>query len=83
VSADAAAPRYTFPKPTALPLEAAFDGGRLTSEGGPPRLAAAEAAHGLCAAFARTGRRRAAPTTATTASTCSTRCWSSTARRAN
>src|SRR5215212_3549368 len=52
MSADSAAPRYPFATPTALPLEAAFDGGRLTSDGGLPWLAEADAALGLCAAFA-------------------------------
>ena len=52
MSADSATPRYTFAMPTPLPLEAAFDGGRLTSDGGPPWLAEADAALGLCAAFA-------------------------------
>ena len=37
---------------TPLPLTAAFDGGRLTSDGGLPWLAEADAALGLCAAFA-------------------------------
>jgi hypothetical protein len=35
-----------------LPLEASFDGGRLTSDGGLPWLEQAENALGLCAAFA-------------------------------
>ncbi len=35
-----------------LPLEAAFDAGRLTSDGGLPWLAEADAALGLCAALA-------------------------------
>jgi hypothetical protein len=35
-----------------LPLEASFDGGRLTSDGGLPWLEQADAALGLCAAFA-------------------------------
>jgi len=52
VSTDSATPRYSFATPTPLPLEAAFDGGRLTSDGGLPWLAEAEAALGLCAAFA-------------------------------
>jgi len=39
-----------LPVPTRLPLEASFDGGRLTADGGLPWLA--EAALGLCAAFA-------------------------------
>src|SRR5438477_2208332 len=43
---------YTFATSTALALEATFDGGRLTSDGGLPWLAEAEAALGLCAAFA-------------------------------
>jgi Transposase DDE domain group 1 len=34
-----------------LPLEASFDGGRLTSDGGLPWLGEAEATLGLCAAF--------------------------------
>jgi hypothetical protein len=37
-----------------LPLEVRFDGGRLTSDGGLPWLERAEAALGLCAAFAAT-----------------------------
>ena len=51
MSADCAAPPLTFAT-TPLPLTAAFDGGRLTSDGGLPWLAEAEAALGLCAAFA-------------------------------
>ena len=35
-----------------MPLEASFDGGRLTSDGGLPWLEQAELATGLCAAFA-------------------------------
>ena len=50
--ADSATPRYPFATPAPLPLEAAFDGGRLTSDGGLPWLAEADAALGLCAAFA-------------------------------
>ena len=42
----------TFPTPTPLPLQAAFDGGRLTSDGGLPWLAQADAALGLCALIA-------------------------------
>jgi hypothetical protein len=38
--------------PVPLPLAATFDGGRLTSDGGLPWLGEAEAALGLCAAFA-------------------------------
>ena len=41
-----------FPALPPLPLEASFDGGRLTSDGGLPWLAQADAALGLCAAFA-------------------------------
>jgi hypothetical protein len=44
--------RYTFAPSTALALEACFDGGRLTSDGGLPWLAAAEDAVGVCAALA-------------------------------
>jgi hypothetical protein len=43
---------YTFPTATALPLHAAFDGGRLTSDGGLPWLAEADTALGLCALIA-------------------------------
>jgi Transposase DDE domain group 1 len=41
-----------FDTPTGVPLEAAFDGGRLTSDGGLPWLAEADQALGLCAALA-------------------------------
>jgi Transposase DDE domain group 1 len=47
-----ATPTYTFATATALALEATFDGGRLTSDGGLPWLAEAEAASGVCAALA-------------------------------
>lgn len=47
-----ATPVFRFAAPAALPLEASFDGGRLTSDGGLPWLDQAEAALGLCAAFA-------------------------------
>jgi Transposase DDE domain group 1 len=47
-----ATPAYEFATATALALEAAFDGGRLTSDGGLPWLAEAEAATGICAALA-------------------------------
>jgi len=47
-----ATPSYEFATATALALEAAFDGGRLTSDGGLPWLAEAEAATGICAALA-------------------------------
>jgi len=43
---------YAFATSTALALEAAFDGGRLTSDGGLPWLAEAEGAVGICAALA-------------------------------
>jgi hypothetical protein len=49
---DSATPVHTFATSTALPLLAAFDGGRITSDGGLPWLAEAEAALGVCAAFA-------------------------------
>ena len=39
--------------PLTVPLEAAFDAGRLTSDGGLPWLAEADRALGLCAALAR------------------------------
>ena len=44
---------FTFPTSTTLPLQAAFDGGRLTSDGGLPWLAEADNALGLCALIAR------------------------------
>ena len=44
--------RLRFAGPASLPLEASFDGGRLTSDGGLVWLAEAEAAIGVCAAFA-------------------------------
>ena len=47
-----ATPMYTFATSTALALEATFDGGRLTSDGGWPWLARAEEAVGICAALA-------------------------------
>jgi hypothetical protein len=43
---------YRFSATASLPLEASFDGGRLTSDGGLPWLAQAETALGLGAAFA-------------------------------
>lgn len=45
-------PRLQFETATGIPLVAAFDGGRLTSDGGPPWLAEAEAATGVCATLA-------------------------------
>lgn len=41
-----------FDTPVGLPLEAAFDAGRLTSDGGLPWLAAADQALGVCDALA-------------------------------
>ena len=38
--------------PAPLPLEASFDGGRLTSDGGLPWVGAAAAALGVCRALA-------------------------------
>jgi hypothetical protein len=52
VSPQSATSRYTFATATALALEAAFDGGRLTSDGGLPWLAEAEEALGVCRALA-------------------------------
>src|SRR3712207_1779701 len=49
---DCATPSYAFATPTSLPLHAAFDGGRLTSDGGLPWLAEADTALGLCALIA-------------------------------
>ena len=49
---DATTPTLRFDSPAGMPLEAAFDAGRLTSDGGLPWLAEADAALGLCAAFA-------------------------------
>lgn len=47
-----ATPVHRFSGAAPLPLEARFDGGRLTSDGGLPWLEHAEQAVGLCAAFA-------------------------------
>jgi hypothetical protein len=47
-----ATPVFAFSGSAPLPLEARFDGGRLTSDGGLPWLEAAETAVGLCAALA-------------------------------
>lgn len=51
--AESATDVFRFATTTAHNLEARFDGGRLTSDGGLPRLAEAEADLGICAAFAR------------------------------
>lgn len=45
--------QFSFATRTGRPLEAAVDGGRLTSDGGLPWLAEAEDELGICAAFAR------------------------------
>src|SRR5262245_36707182 len=45
-------PIVRFAVPAALPLEASFDGGRVTSDGGLPWLDQAEGPLGICAAFA-------------------------------
>jgi hypothetical protein len=47
-----ATPVLRFAVPAPLSLEASFDGGRLTSDGGLPWLDQADTALGLCAAFA-------------------------------
>lgn len=44
--------RYPFRHPTALQLEAAFDGGRFTSDGGLPWLAKVDGESGWRAALA-------------------------------
>jgi hypothetical protein len=49
---DATTPTLRFDRPAGVPLEAAFDAGRLTSDGGLPWLAEADAALGLCVALA-------------------------------
>src|SRR5688500_16054318 len=46
--ANSTTPRYGFDSSVGVPLEAAFDAGRLTSDGGLPWLAEADAALGLC-----------------------------------
>src|ERR671938_1906697 len=45
-------PQLCFDSPAGLPLEAVFDAGRLTSDGGLPWLAEADRGLGLCAALA-------------------------------
>jgi hypothetical protein len=52
LTSDSATGSFTFATDTSLALEVAFDGGRLTSDGGLPWLAEAEDALGLLAAFA-------------------------------
>ncbi len=52
MSPQSATPTYTFATSAALALEATFDGGRLTSDGGLPWLAEAEESIGICRALA-------------------------------
>ena len=52
VESQSATSTYTFASSLALALQAAFDGGRLTSDGGLPWLAEADHALGLCRALA-------------------------------
>lgn len=49
---DSATPPYHFSTLAPLALDAAFDGGRLTSDGGLPWLAQIDAEIGLCAEIA-------------------------------
>jgi hypothetical protein len=49
---DPTIPTLRFDSPAGVPLEAAFDAGGLTSDGGLPWLAETDAALGLCAALA-------------------------------
>jgi hypothetical protein len=50
---DCATPKIRFETPTPLTLEAASDGGRITSDGGLLWLAEADRELGLCEAIAR------------------------------
>ncbi len=50
--ADSATPTFPFETFAPLALDAAFDGGQLTSDGGLPWLAAADAETGVCAEIA-------------------------------
>ena len=50
--AESTTPRCHFPTGAGVPLDAAFDGGRLTSDGGLPWLAEADTALELCPALA-------------------------------
>jgi hypothetical protein len=52
VPRDSAMPTYRFATETVLPLVGAFDGGRLTSDGGLPWVEQAEAAVGICRVLA-------------------------------
>jgi hypothetical protein len=47
-----ATPAIRVAVPASLPLEATFDGGRLTTDGGLPWLSEAEATLGICTAYA-------------------------------
>ncbi len=49
---NSATPTCTFATQTGRPLQATFDGGRLTSDGGLPWLVEAETELGICSAFA-------------------------------
>ena len=49
----AATADFRFCGPAPLPLEASFDGGRLTSDGGLPWLERAEQSPGVCPAVIR------------------------------
>ncbi len=51
--ANATTPAIRLQTPLGMPLEAAFDAGRLTSDGGLPWLAEADAALGVCDTLAR------------------------------
>ena len=59
-----ATPSLCFPVPAALPLEASFDGGRLTSDGGLPWLEQAEGRAGRVCHFCRADSGLAAGTRA-------------------
>jgi hypothetical protein len=50
--AESTTPRFHLPTPAGVPLDAAFDGGRLTSDGGLPWLAEADTALDLCPTLA-------------------------------
>jgi hypothetical protein len=58
---DCATPKIGFETPTPLALEAAFDGGRSTSDGGLLWLAEADRDLGLCEAIARDLPERRGP----------------------
>ena len=52
MATQSATPTYHFATQSGLALEALFDGGRLTSDGGLPWLAEADAVLGLCTRLA-------------------------------